>query len=295
MTEQLKESVIDLLVLKATFGLDDNEKAHLDRLIAEAGISEDESFELTAAAISMVGLPTDEQLPQNLYSKILASGEDFVASLAKETAVEAPVSLASEPVEYQKTFSVEPRRSGWNWLGWAVAAAACIALAVNVWFTQFAPQEVVKGPVPTVTPATPTAEQEYAKLIAEPTGVVKANWAPPSPDAKELKDVSGDVVWSDAKQEGFMRLKGLPVNDKSKSTYQLWIFDKTQDPKTPIDGGTFDVDKNGEVIVPIDAKLKALEPALFAITIEKPGGVVVSDRKRIAALAKVEAPGKSST
>lgn len=295
MTEQLKETVIDLLVLKATFGLDDNEQAQLDRLIAEAGVSEDESFELTAAAISMVGLPTDEPLPQNLYSKILASGEEFVASLASDALVEAHKSKASEPVEYQKTFSVEPRRSGWNWLGWAVAAAACIALAANVWFTQFAPQEVVKGPVPTVTPAKPTAEQEYAKLIAEPTGVVKANWAPPSPDAKDLKDVSGDVVWSDAKQEGFMRLKGLPINDKSKSTYQLWIFDKTQDAKTPIDGGTFDVDKNGEVIVPIDAKLKALEPALFAITIEKPGGVVVSDRKRMAAVAKVETQSKSNS
>lgn len=294
MTEQLNETVIDLLVQKATFGLDQGEQAHLDKLIAEAGISEDRSFELAAAAIYMVDV-NEEPLPQNLYSKILASGEDFVASLAHDGAVETAESKASEPVEYQKTFVVEPRRSGWNWLGWAVAAAACVALAVNVWFTQFAPQEVVKNPVPAVTPATPTAEQEYAKLIAEPTGVVKANWAPPSTDAKELKDVSGDVVWSDEKQKGFMRLRGLPVNDKSKSTYQLWIFDKTQDPKTPIDGGTFDVDKNGEVIIPIDAKLKALGPALFAITIEKPGGVVVSDRKRMAALAKVEAPARSST
>jgi anti-sigma-K factor RskA len=86
-----------------------------------------------------------------------------------------------------------------------------------------------------------------------------------------------------------MRFRGLPVNDVQKETYQLWIFDKTQDKETPIDGGTFDVSSDGEVIIPINAKLKAQEPAMFAITIEKPGGVVVSKRGKVAALAMVEA------
>ncbi|MBK6751223.1 MAG: hypothetical protein IPG67_14780 [Acidobacteria bacterium] len=43
------------------------------------------------------------------------------------------------------------------------------------------------------------------------------------------------------------------------------------------------MDADGDVIIPIDAKLKAKNPAMFAITVEKPGGVVVSDRKKIAA------------
>ena len=43
------------------------------------------------------------------------------------------------------------------------------------------------------------------------------------------------------------------------------------------------------------SKLKALGPELFAITIEKPGGVVVSKREKIAALAKVEPQSKSTT
>jgi hypothetical protein len=87
-----------------------------------------------------------------------------------------------------------------------------------------------------------------------------------------------------------MRFRGLPVNDVQKETYQLWIFDKTQDKATPIDGGTFDVTSDGEVVVPINAKLKAQEPVMFAVTVEKPGGVVVSKREKIVALAKVE-PG----
>jgi hypothetical protein len=51
----------------------------------------------------------------------------------------------------------------------------------------------------------------------------------------------------------------------------------------------FDVTSGGEVIVPIHAKLKVTKPTLFAVTVEKPGGVVVSKRERIVVLAKVGA------
>jgi anti-sigma-K factor RskA len=104
-----------------------------------------------------------------------------------------------------------------------------------------------------------------------------------------LKNISGDIVWSDSKQAGYMRFHGLPVNDKSKETYQLWIFDETQDPKTPIDGGTFDVGQNGDIVIPINARLKVKSPQMFAVTIEKPGGVVVSKREKIVVLAKTQA------
>ena len=45
---------------------------------------------------------------------------------------------------------------------------------------------------------------------------------------------------------------------------------------------------SGEIVVPINAKLRAQQPEMLAVTIEKPGGVVVSKREKIAALAKVE-------
>ena len=41
-----------------------------------------------------------------------------------------------------------------------------------------------------------------------------------------------------------------------------------------------------EVVVPIDAKVAVGEPYLFAITVEPPGGVVVSSRERIALVAQ---------
>jgi anti-sigma-K factor RskA len=85
-----------------------------------------------------------------------------------------------------------------------------------------------------------------------------------------------------------MRFRGLPANDPKRETYQLWIFDETQDEKTPIDGGTFNVNDNGEVVIPIDARLAARNPKMFAVTVEKPGGVVVSKREKIVAIAKTE-------
>ena len=72
-----------------------------------------------------------------------------------------------------------------------------------------------------------------------------------------------------------MRLVGMPVNDPKVRQYQLWIVDPDRDAR-PVDGGVFDVTDAGEVIIPIDAKLAVSDPAAFAITVEKPGGVVKS-------------------
>ena len=55
--------------------------------------------------------------------------------------------------------------------------------------------------------------------------------------------------------------------------------------QSQVDGGVFDVPACGSVVLPIKAKLEVKQPTLFAVTVEKPGGVVVSDR-RIAILAK---------
>ena len=54
-----------------------------------------------------------------------------------------------------------------------------------------------------------------------------------------------------------------------------------------MDGGVFDVPAAGEVVVPIRARLRILEPTFFAVTIEQPGGVEVSERERLPLLAKV--------
>ena len=51
-------------------------------------------------------------------------------------------------------------------------------------------------------------------------------------------------------------------------------------------GGVFDINTDGEVIIPIDPKLHVFEANMFAVTVEKPGGVARSERERIPVLAQ---------
>ena len=281
MTEEQKELLFDLLTQKAVGGLDQTELEQLNALDPGTADAEFRSLEITAAAISMIDLLPVEPLPPHLFSKIAADANEYVGT---DKAVDSPWPPAYKNVESQE----KPSATSWfGWLGWAAAAAACIALAVNIWFTRSqAPVEVAKVQPQVETPKVLTAAEMRDAMLGSTTNIIKANWG--AGNVKDIKEISGDVVWSDEKQAGYMRLRGLPVNDAGKETYQLWLFDKTQDKATPIDGGTFNVSADGEVIIPIKAKLKAQEPAMFAITVEKPGGVVVSKREKIAALAKVE-------
>jgi anti-sigma-K factor RskA len=97
----------------------------------------------------------------------------------------------------------------------------------------------------------------------------------------------GDVVWSASRQEGYMRFSGLAANDPAVSQYQLWVFDRERDERYPVDGGVFDIPAGGaEVVVPIDTRVPVASATLFAVTVETPGGVVVSSRERIALVAQ---------
>jgi hypothetical protein len=282
MSEDKREQLLDLLLKKALHGLDDADQRELD------GHDEDTTAELhllemTAAAINVAGTSTDDSLPAHLYSKILDDSRQYVGVEATEAASPWP------PPMKPNSYKVEAEHSGsswFGWLGWAAAAAACIALAFNLWITQTtSPNQANIKPTPEI-PKSLTPAEMREEMMRSTAGMIKANWGPGT--MKELTQVAGDVVWSDEKQVGYMRFRGLPVNDKAKETYQLWIFDKTQDKATPIDGGTFDVNSDGEIVIPINPKLKAKEPEMFAITLEKPGGVVVSKREKLAALAKVK-------
>ena len=278
MKEEQKEKMLNLLADRALFGLGEAELAEFEQLANEfPALSDDNSFELAAAAFSLVDLQASELLPAHLSAKISAQAEKLF------TAAE------NEPEEYQKTFAFKPKRSISSWLGWAVAALACIALLVNIWVTR-QPSKDVAGvtptPAPTVLPKPdPNPAEQREQLLASTGDVIRRNW---TDFPKDPHGVTGDVVWSNSQQKGFVHFHNLPVNDKARETYQLWIFDAKQGAKTPVDAGIFDVDQDGDVIIPIDARLKITEPKMFAVTAEKPGGVVVSKLGKVMAIAKVE-------
>jgi len=281
MSEERQEQLFDLLAKKAIYGLDESEARELASFDAAGTEMEFRSLEVTAAAINMAGLETEEPLPAFLRERILDTGEEFIRNRQPDAAWPPPPKETASAGETSSIFS-----SWFGWLGWAAAAAASIALAFNIWSTRMQPLQDVAKVSPVETPRTLTPNELREELLRSEANIYKASWG--AGNVKELKDISGDIVWSEAKQTGYMLFRGLPVNDRDQTTYQLWIFDKTQDKATPIDGGTFDVLKDGEVVIPIDAKLKAIGPEMFAITVEKRGGVVVSKREKVAALAKID-------
>jgi anti-sigma-K factor RskA len=85
-----------------------------------------------------------------------------------------------------------------------------------------------------------------------------------------------------------MRFENLRLNEPNAEQYQLWIFDGSRDERFPVDGGVFNVTvREGEVVVPIHAKLPVRVPLSFAVTVEHTGGVVVSDRSRVGMIANI--------
>ena len=270
MNENLRELIDDLHCKKAMYGLSAEEEKQLADLRREAGVEdESDSFELAAAAVASVSLGKPEPLPAALRERILADAPTHVGQT--RAAADAPYYQYRAPV--------------FAWLGWAFAAVAVIALILNIYYTRTQPPPIVKDDIPTPTPEKSVSPGDMRqRMILSGGNLTRGTW-----QAAQVAGVlpAGDVVWSDETQTGYVRLSGLPKNDPDKETYQLWIVAENQNPKTPVDGGTFDITSDGEVIIAIDAKVKVVNPQVFAITVEKPGGVVVSTKPAVA-LAKRE-------
>lgn len=281
MSENTNELILDLLIKSAVEGLTPEEARHLAELEAAAGPSADRaSIEETVAMLSMAGLETDQPLPAHIEARIADAADEYFQSIATSA------DRTADSVSAGADRNTRESGSNWfNWLGWLTAAAACIALAANIYVTR-RPDDIAAKPSPaTQQQEKPTPQQLRQRLIESAPDIARAELS----GGKGFEHVGGDAVWSDQQQAGYLRFRNLPVNDKSKETYQLWIFDETQPEKTPIDGGTFDINSEGEVVIPIDAKLAARRPKAFAVTVEKPGGVVVSDRSKVAAIGKTSA------
>lgn len=269
------QHIQELLAEQALFGLDEAEQAGLHCLLHNNPTAEADVFEKIAASLASTPVengPSESgksPLPISLSEKLLAHG--------KQIAIEnrtAPVKAQQTVVSASSSTEVRPAVPGKSevnyltYLGWIVAAGLLA-------FVTFRP--TTAGPKP-VTP--PALSQQYDDLVSAGA----KSWEQPVNTQK----VSGQICWHEARQKGFMKLSNLPVNDPKEKQYQLWIFDEQRDKweKLPVDGGVFNIATQGEVIVPIENKLKVNKPVMWAITVEAPGGVVVSDRKEIVFLAK---------
>jgi hypothetical protein len=285
-----QERLYDLLADKALVGLSPEEANELGELLREFPGADDGSFERAASATAIAGLQGRiDALPPRLAERIAHEAESSVPTMARTPLTdEGTVAMPGRPQPPVMTprpaqvipFQPPPARplpvrqpSRWPVVVSLLAAAACLALAIGVVW-KYRPREPVA--------IAPSAERE--ELVKKP-GTSTIAWSATQDPAS--KTATGDVVWNASLQQGYMRFRGLAKNDPKVAQYQLWIFDKTRDDKYPVDGGVFDVDKDsGDVVVPIRAKIKVDEATLFAVTVERPGGVVVSKRERIVVTAK---------
>jgi hypothetical protein len=130
-------------------------------------------------------------------------------------------------------------------------------------------------------PADPAMLAANRTKLLEVPDTIRVAWQPfDLPDKPaELKNITGDVVWNDKLQTGYLRFVGLKVNDPAIEQYQVWVIDE-RGMEQKVSGGIFNATAQGEVIVPIEPGIDVGRVALFAITIEKPGGTWVPDLER---------------
>jgi hypothetical protein len=263
----------ELLADRALEGLTEAEGRELEQL----GGAGDDSCDLAAGAVALAGLGKAEPMPGALEERVLADALKRSASLAA-----ARADARTDAADARAAVRQRPRWDRGRAAGW-VAAAAAMLLALFAWkrppqVVEKVVEKVVTVEVPAPPPHVATPAEQRAALLAQVADAKTIGWSAAKDPA--AKGATGDVVWSGSRQQGYMRIRGLAQNDSSRAQYQLWIFDGKRDSAHPVDGGVFDV-QGGEVVVPIRAAIQVFEPKLFAVTVERPGGVVVSKRQRI--------------
>ena len=260
-----QERLDELLLQQAVEGLEPAETVELEALLAEYGHDDPEGYELAAASVWLAAGPPEQSMPAEVAERArrtLAAGEP------------APRTEHGSPTQSRVPVDQPRPRAAAAWM----AAAAALVLAVAGWWPRVdstGPQELTEA---------------RDRLVETADDVVRVEWTNTEHErAQKLQ--GGYVVWSDERQRGYMTFKGIPDNNPQRHQYQLWVFDATRSDEHPVDGGVFDARRNadGEVVIPIRTKLPVRQAKLFAVTLEPPGGVVVSDRDPLLWLAEPEA------
>lgn len=139
-------------------------------------------------------------------------------------------------------------------------------------------------------PVLPEVLLQKRQLLATVPGTVRMAFAPfdlPGNPA-EQQGVTGYALWNDEEKAGYLTFQGLKVNDPTREQYQVWVIDE-RGMEQKVSGGVFNATAQGEVIVPIHPGIDVGRVALFAVTIEAPGGTWVPSLERRVVVAPREA------
>jgi hypothetical protein len=245
------DRVNELLVDRALQGLTAEEQAELARLTDQIE-ADGLPLELAVAEAELALGESHLDLPDSVRIRLETAADVFFG-----------------PSKPRPTARLIVKRS-LPWVGWMAAAASLV-------FALQPPREVKD--IPKQPPRQPTLQERLAGVAPRRLSAT---------DHPLARGGSGLVAWSPERQEGYLQIRGLAESDPAQGVYQLWIFDAARDDRFPVDGGTFTItDANATTVIPIRPSLAIRQPTLFAVTLEPPGGVVVSDRKRLLLTAAV--------
>ena len=255
-----------LLADRALQGADPAEEAALHCLLQHEPTLDAESFDRAAAALDIaLQQGHQEAMPAHLLEKLQA----LAANKKPEVQTDKPVIQLATTSPIPKANRRSAIATAVVWSGWLVAAVVLLAM----WLPS--------------SPKMLSVEQLKQQQALVVPGV-------PGPGKDAKPSLTGEFIWDSKTQQGYMKLSGFAVNNPEKSQYQLWIFDdKDFTTTTPIDGGVFNITNNKEVLIPIKPNLKVGKPHLFAITIERPGGVMQSKRENLIFQGSVSDNSKS--
>jgi hypothetical protein len=217
---------------------------------------------------SAVRDPGPERLPRSVRRGLDSCAEQWTSQCGAERR-DSGVAVPAEIILRRRA----------AWLPWSLCVAG-ILLAIAGWWPRLSdPSLSFNG----TAIGQWWAEHARARMLGTASGVGQWRWQ------GDAGGGPGDVVWDRRAQRGFLLLRGFVPNDPARARYQLWIFDGARDDRYPVDGGVFDVPAGrDEVIIPVKAALPVTRPTGFAVTVERPGGAVVSTREKLVAYAAAD-------
>lgn len=256
------ERMQELAADRVLWGLSESEEQELAGFGSASQVEVDE-FELAGAAIAAAMVQaTADQPPPHVQARLRWAASNFLAG--RDEAAPSETGSGDRAASPVAEVHAARRRGMPAWSGWVAAAAAAI-VALVLWVERAR------------TPSPVSPEARLQAFLDEHPDAQRRSWE---------VGPGGDVVWSASASSGFLVIDELPVNDGSFQ-YQLWIFDRGRSTDHPVDGGVFDIEHTGRTVIPIDAKIAVDDAFGFAITKERPGGVVVSDRENVVAAVGV--------
>ena len=106
------------------------------------------------------------------------------------------------------------------------------------------------------------------QLILNQTDVINTNWLHTLNPL--VKNVEGQIAWSNLLQKGVMEFIGLPeIKDNQK--YQLWIYDLTGKDTKPIFSTEFSESSSETLLLPFSSKELIKSPFKFELKLKTEG------------------------